>query len=47
MANVALPAKNGRRGFIALMPFIAAFALIGLFSISKALPGDRHRVRPG
>ena len=37
-ANVALPAKNSWRGFIALMLFIAAFALIGLFSISKALP---------
>ncbi len=37
-ANVALPAKNSWRGFIALMLFITAFALIGLFSISKALP---------
>ena len=37
-ANVALPAKDSWRGFIALMLFITAFALIGLFSISKALP---------
>jgi CorA-like Mg2+ transporter protein len=37
-ANVALPAQDSWRGFIALMLFIIAFALIGLFSISKVLP---------
>ena len=37
-ANVALPAKDSWRGFIALILFITAFALIGLFWIAKALP---------
>jgi Mg2+ and Co2+ transporter CorA len=42
-ANVALPARDSWRGFIALILFIAAFALFGLFAIAKALP---HEPRP-
>jgi Mg2+ and Co2+ transporter CorA len=39
-ANVALPAKDSWRGFIALILFITAFALISVFSISHALPHE-------
>jgi len=39
-ANVSLPAEESWNGFIALMLFIAAFALFGLFGISHALPHD-------
>jgi Mg2+ and Co2+ transporter CorA len=39
-ANVALPAEGSWRGFIALILFITAFALIGVFSISYALPRE-------
>jgi Mg2+ and Co2+ transporter CorA len=39
-ANVALPAKDSWRGFFALILFITAFALFGLFWISYALPHD-------
>jgi hypothetical protein len=39
-ANVALPARDSWRGFIALILFIMAFALIGGFAISKAFPHE-------
>jgi CorA-like Mg2+ transporter protein len=43
-ANVALPAKNNWEGFIVMMLVIIAFAVLGLFTIAKALP---RRAMPG